>query len=201
MKIEKVPNFENTYDIKLTKDGKTLTILFSRVLDLYMVLGDGDMIPFRTSKTINFDIDTNDKEVYELFDKLYSDIINGNVFGKKFKRKKAIDSSLICSYNLLVDENKNIIWASDDGLLDEVDRMQITKMSDSYRLTFTRNDKQSDFDFKSPTGIYIRLRTSGSRYDPFHIPFMRMYQSFQKIDEKSSDNVKDSPIVRKRTRD
>ncbi len=183
MKIEKILNFDNTYDIKLTKDGKTLTILFSRVLDLHMVIEDGVIMPFRTSRTIDFDINTQDKEVYELFDKLYNDVINGNIFEKN-KNSKSIDSSLICSYNLLVDENKNIIWVSDDGIFEDMDRMQISKINDAYRITFVRTDKMSDLEFKSPKRIYIRLRTSGSRYDPFHIPFMRMYKSLQNIDEK-----------------
>lgn len=187
MKIEKIPNWDNTYDIKLTKDGKTLTILFSRVLDLYMIMEDGKRIPSRTSKIIDFDINTSDNEVYKIFDKLYNDVIEGNIFERKAKNG-FIDSSLICGYNLLVDENKNITWVSDDGMFEEEDRMQISKLYDSYCLTFIRNDKPLDSGFKSPTGIYVRLRTSGSRYDYFYIPFMRMYQTLQKVDEKYAVN-------------
>jgi len=187
MKIEKIPNWDNTYDIKLTKDGKTLTILFSRVLDLYMIMEDGKRIPSRTSKIIDFDINTSDNEVYKIFDKLYNDVIEGNIFERKAKNG-FIDSSLICGYNLLVDENKNITWVSDDGMFEEEDRMQISKLYDSYCLTFIRNDKLLDSGFKSPTGIYVRLRTSGSRYDYFYIPFMRMYQTLQKVDEKYAVN-------------
>lgn len=187
MKIEKIPNWDNTYDIKLTKDGKTLTILFSRVLDLYMIMEDGKRIPSRTSKIIDFDINTSDNEVYKIFDKLYNDVIEGNIFERKAKNG-FIDSSLVCGYNLLVDENKNITWVSDDGMFEEEDRMQISKLYDSYCLTFIRNDKPLDSGFKSPTGIYVRLRTSGSRYDYFYIPFMRMYQTLQKVDEKYAVN-------------
>ena len=187
MKIEKIPNWDNTYDIKLTKDGKTLTILFSRVLDLYMIMEDGKRIPSRTSKIIDFDVNTSDNEVYKIFDKLYNDVIEGNIFERKAKNG-FIDSSLICGYNLLVDENKNITWVSDDGMFEEEDRMQISKLYDSYCLTFIRNDKPLDSGFKSPTGIYVRLRTSGSRYDYFYIPFMRMYQTLQKVDEKYAVN-------------
>ena len=187
MKIEKIPNWDNTYDIKLTKNGKTLTILFSRVLDLYMIMEDGKRIPSRTSKIIDFDVNTSDNEVYKIFDKLYNDVIEGNIFERKAKNG-FIDSSLICGYNLLVDENKNITWVSDDGMFEEEDRMQISKLYDSYCLTFIRNDKPLDSGFKSPTGIYVRLRTSGSRYDYFYIPFMRMYQTLQKVDEKYAVN-------------
>ena len=73
-------------------------------------------------------------------------------------------------------------------MFEEEDRMQISKLYDSYCLTFIRNDKPLDSGFKSPTGIYVRLRTSGSRYDYFYIPFMRMYQTLQKVDEKYAVN-------------
>ncbi len=200
MEIKKKLNFAGTYDVQLIKDGKKLTILWARVLDLYMVLEDGERMPFRQAKSIEFDISVEDKEVYQLFDKLYDDVINGNVFEAKSKTKEKIDRITLYNYDLLVDENKNIVWVSDDGRFDEVDRMQISKRDNSYRLTFTRTENQSIGEFKDPYAIYVRLRTSGSRYDPFYIPFIRMYRSLQGLDETREDKVVDNSQIQKRTR-
>ena len=199
MEIKKKLNFAGTYDIQLIKGRKKLTILWARVLDLYMVLEDGERIPFRKAKSIDFDISVEDKEIYQLFDKLYNDVIDGNIFETKSKKKP--DRITLYNYNLLVDENKNIVWVSDDGLFDEVDRMQISKMNDTYRLTFMRTEKQTFGEFKDPYAIYVRLRTSGSRYDPFYIPFIRMYRSLQGIDETLDDKVNDSSPIRVRTKE
>lgn len=198
MEIKKKLNFEGTYDIQLVKDGKKLTILWARVLDLYMVLEDGERLPFRKTKSIDFDINVEDKEIYGLFDKLYNDVIDGNIFETASKKK---DRITLYNYNLLVDENKNIVWVSDDGRFDEVDRMQISKKDNSYRLTFTRTENQSIGEFKDPYAIYVRLRTSGSRYDPFYVPFIRMFRSLQGIDEKLDDKVNDGGQSRVRTKE
>lgn len=198
MEIKKKLNFEGTYDIQLVKDGKKLTILWARVLDLYMVLEDGERLPFRKTKSIDFDINVEDKEIYGLFDKLYNDVIDGNIFETASKKK---DRITLYNYNLLVDENKNIVWVSDDGRFDEVDRMKISKMDNSYRLTFTRIENQSIGEFKDPYAIYVRLRTSGSRYDPFYVPFIRMFRSLQGIDEKLDDKVNDGGQSRVRTKE
>ena len=198
MEIKKKLNFEGTYDIQLVKDGKKLTILWARVLDLYMVLEDGERLPFRKTKSIDFDINVEDKEIYGLFDKLYNDVIDGNIFETASKKK---DRITLYNYNLLVDENKNIVWVSDDGRFDEVDRMKISKMDNSYRLTFTRTENQSFGEFKDPYAIYVRLRTSGSRYDPFYVPFIRMFRSLQGIDEKLDDKINDGGQSRVRTKE
>ena len=198
MEIKKKLNFEGTYDIQLVKDGKKLTILWARVLDLYMELEDGERLPFRKTKSIDFDINVEDKEIYGLFDKLYNDVIDGNIFETASKKK---DRITLYNYNLLVDENKNIVWVSDDGRFDEVDRMQISKKDNSYRLTFTRTENQSIGEFKDPYAIYVRLRTSGSRYDPFYVPFIRMFRSLQGIDEKLDDKINDGGQSRVRTKE
>lgn len=40
-----------------------------------------------------------------------------------------------------------------------------------------------DEDFHSPNYIPIRIRNSGSSYDPFNIVFMKMYNKMKKIDD------------------
>jgi hypothetical protein len=196
MKIEKIANWSGRgYDFKLIKDKKVLTILYARVLDLYFMLEDGERIKFGESKKIDFDIGIEDGKIYNLFDNLYNDVIAGNIFDEK----DSIDNYLLFNYNRLVDTNKNINWVSDDGLLDEEDMMSISKNDNSYKLTFIRNNKRRSYGFKDPCSIIIRLSNSGSRYDPFNIIFMRMYQSLQNIDEK--DIEKNNSKVKRRIKE
>ena len=61
MEIEKIPSaIGNGCDIILKKDGKTLGIIFARVLDLYMAVSDGNKMPRNEYKEIDFDIDIDD---------------------------------------------------------------------------------------------------------------------------------------------
>lgn len=183
MEIEKTPSaIGNGYDIILKKDGKTLSIVFARVLDLYMAVSDGNKMPRNEYKEIDFDIDIDDGYVYTLFDNLYNDIINCNIMGDKPNKKNKVENHMLHEYNLLVDKDKNINWVSDDGIYEEEDMMKISKLDNSYKLTFIRTDKRRSYDFKSPEGIYIRFSNSGSRYSPFNVVFMRMYQEFNKND-------------------
>lgn len=181
MEIEKTPcAVGNGYDIILKKDGKTLSIIFARVLDLYMIIEDGNKVPVGEYKEIDFDINTDDGFVYTLFDNLYNDIINCNIMGDKPNKKNKVENHMLHEYNLLVDKDKNINWVSDEGIYEEEDIMRISKLDNSYKLTFIRTDKRRSYGFKSPDGIYIRLSNSGSRYTPFNVIFMRMYQEFNK---------------------
>lgn len=109
MEIEKTPcAVGNGYDIILKKDGKTLSIIFARVLDLYMIIEDGNKVPVGEYKEIDFDINTDDGFVYTLFDNLYNDIINCNIMGDKPNKKNKVENHMLHEYNLLVDKDKNI---------------------------------------------------------------------------------------------
>ncbi len=188
MKIEKIKNDMGAYDFQLSKDGKKLTILYAGNLDLYMMLGNGDLIPDDCNLGLEFDITKEKYEIYRLFDDLYNEIIDGEVFKKD---KDEIDTEYehdfkdTYAYEYLVDENKDIYWISDDGPRNAEDAMRISKLDeDTYRLTFFRNDIPMDCGFKNAMNITVRFRNSGSYYSPFNCVFMRMYQKMQSIDPK-----------------
>ena len=167
----------NAYDIILINDNKKLLIYFAGNQDLYMGIYNGQNIGLKNI-SLDFDITKENYEIYCIFDNLYNDITKGYPFGFYNNYKK--DES----YRNLIDENKNIIWISDEGPDEEADKMIISKIDDdTYRLTFVRNEIDTEFYMKCPDGISVRFRNSGSRYKPFNAVFMGMYQAFQNIDE------------------
>ena len=171
---------EGVYNFEFIKDNKSLKIFFGGNLDLYMTLGTDKTLPYGENISIDFDITKEDYEIYELFDTLYNDIINCNVFDE-YKLNRGLKNNYV--YRDLVDKNKNITWISDDGPREVEDRVIISKKDkDTYKLMFIRNDKELDFGFKSPYSIAIRFRNSGSWYEPFNVCFMKMFKKLQKLD-------------------
>lgn len=159
---------KNTYDFAFISDNKKLEIIFGGNLDLHLILSDGKIHPMDEEVHLYFDITKEDYEIYSLFDELYQDIINN---------KDAY------SYDLLVDENLNINWASDDGVIDVVDILKIIRLDDdTYRLEFIRQSKIIGCTFKNPFNLTVLICNSGSRYKPFNVYFMKMYNKLQDID-------------------
>lgn len=182
MRIDKIKNNMNTYDFYLKKDGKILKIVFSGNLDLYLMLENDKTIPDKENVILYFDITKENYEIFQLFDSLYKNIITGNIFNH-IDKKINYNYKKSYEYSLLVDNSLNINWISDDGPLELEDALRITKLNDdTYRLYFYRNDKPLDCGFKSSINISVRIRNSGSRYNPFNCAFMKMYQELQKID-------------------
>ena len=170
---------EKYYEFEFTKDNKHLEIFFGGNLDLYMTLGTDKNLPYKENITIDFDITKEDYDIYEIFDTLYNDIINGNVFDEKRLNRNIKDNYV---YRDLVDKDNNITWISDDGPREVEDKLTISKLKDTYRLTFIRNDKDLDVGFKSPYSIVVRFRNSGSWYDPFNVLFMKLFHKLQELD-------------------
>ena len=178
MEIERKKNRFNAYDYCLTDEDKVLTILFAGNLDLYLMINDNELIKYMENKTIHFDITKKDYDIFSLFDTMYNNIIKCKILDIE-----SIKTNYRYQYNKLVDDNKNINWISDEDLEEIGDSFKLSKLNnDEYRLTFYRNGKIPSFGFKSPTHISVRIRNSGSRYDPFNCAFMQMYNELQNID-------------------
>lgn len=183
MEIKKYKNEMDSYDFELIEGNKTLRISFGGTLDLYMSLGDGRKFDDTKNVSVSFDITKGDYEIYSLFDNLYNDVITGNIYGDNKRKLSDDDYLLMEAYNLLVDNDKNINWISDNSEPEIEDRLRISKKDDdTYTLTFYRNDKPMDFGFKSSTCISVRFRNSGSKYVPFNCIFMRLYNHLQDVD-------------------
>ena len=173
MIIKKLPNeLYDFFDFQIIDDNKILSILFSGNLDLYITLSNGQILPQNKNQLLTFDI-KRDNEIYDLFEKLYTDIVNGNISEER-KYKNTLE------YKKLVDGNKNIIWISDDVEVDLADTMIISKEKKSIRLKFIR--RKNEYKYNNPIAISIRIRNARSKYKPFNAIFMDLYNNLQYVD-------------------
>ena len=173
MIINKYPNEMGTNDFTFTQKNLILRIIFAGNLDLYFAITGNQRLSKNQIDTLSFEITKKDYELYTLFNGLYDEIV-----------KKDSNMSPLAEYKqtLLVDEKGVIKWLSDDEEEQYADSLSIIKVEDGIRLLFKRPIKQSIYEFKNPFGMTVRIRNSGSRYEPFNYKFMHMYNKLQDID-------------------
>ena len=167
--------------IELRDQDKILRIFYAGNLDLYMNLQTRDLLPEEEDAEISFDINKSEKRVYPIIEKLYEDVIQGKIFDDISKRDMERNKESYY-YKDLVDEESNIHWISDDGPRDIEDELVIQKTNDNIKLTFKRKKEAYEERLRSGYVISIRISTSGSRYQYFFVPFMKMYQNLQEIE-------------------
>ena len=172
----------NVYDYYLHKEGQTLSIMFCGNLDLYWSLRiDKEAMPedYMSEIKTKFIIDKENYNIYSLFDQLYEDVRMAKIFDEDRMNDRCSDYSC---YPYLFDGNK-IEWHSDEECYDLGDRFIITKHEDSFEIEFIRpalNDGK--MTYRLPNHVTIRIRNSGSHYNPFNIIFMRMFNRLQEYD-------------------
>jgi len=173
------------YTIDIFDDNKILTITFWGNLDLYWYLKSEEKREVDT-----FEITKENYFLYSLFDILYNDIVNCNLF-KVYEEELSFVNSikeLQMIYNRKENLNKvfseyeeykrlyngkYICWYSDDDSIEDANYVKIIKKEDKYVLEFFSNFKSSTLWLSNT----IRFRNSGSRYMPFNMIFMNMYNS------------------------
>ena len=189
MELEK--SFNNGYGyITLTNSKKKLTIEYAPNLDLYFVVED----------TSEFVITKEDYQIYELFSKLYETIISADVFnqssfdyymseflghfGNKFisyedylkKTKKSLECKRKQNYYAELVNNGKIVWKCDDYPHDIGPSFEISKCTDIFKITFDKGDTEKQDLFHPKNRTTVRIRTSGSAYNYFYIPFMMLFK-------------------------
>ena len=150
--------------IELRDQDKILRIFYAGNLDLYMNLQTRDLLPEEEDAEISFDINKSEKRVYPIMEKLYEDVIQGKIFDDISKRD--------------MERNRESYYYKD--LVDEESIIQ--KTNDNIKLTFKRKKEVYEERLRSGYVISIRISTSGSRYQYFFVPFMKMYQNLQEIE-------------------
>ena len=160
----------NFYDYSLIDGDKELRIFFARNYDLFFIL-DNHTLLSNENIEMDFNITKEDYDLYLIFDKAYNRFVTS--------KNNNLNYSFLHDFYQLVDEDNNINWISDEGPVDIEDKLVISKEEDSFRLRFIRSDK--NFDYNN-SGISIRVRNSGSRYNPFNVIFMELYDNLQSID-------------------
>lgn len=176
---------DSGYTIDIFDGNKILTITFWGNLDLYWYLKSEEKREVDT-----FEITKENYFLYSLFDILYNDIVNCNLF-KVYEEELSFVNSikeLQMIYNRKENLNKvfseyeeykrlyngkYICWYSDDDSIEDANYVKIIKKEDKYVLEFFSNFKSSTLWLSNT----IRFRNSGSRYMPFNMIFMNMYNS------------------------
>jgi hypothetical protein len=187
LKIEKKKREQGYCFIISTNDGK-FEISFEGNLDLYWSnIYSGNLLEAPNSKS--FTITKENYYLYSLFDELYENIKNCNVFTlneidisfcedyEEIEAKRLKEESL--NNDLKESEKYNpdrlfcdgiIEWHCDDFSYEESSIVKIKKEEDTYIVIFEKSKEVNMYLTYS-----VRFRNSGSRYAPFNSVFMRMY--------------------------
>lgn len=198
-------NNENRYDYVMKQDNKILTLSFGGNLDLYWSiynLENNDSYEKAYEETLHetFLITKENYCIYSLFEELINDVIECNVF-EPIKEELLIDKPDFLYHGIkelykletekikrnyryaMLYDDESITWHSDEEPYEIANIVKITKLEDNVLLEFTRPPlKLKDQMTNIKGNISIRFRNSGSRYQPFHVIFMRMYNKLQDYD-------------------
>ena len=151
-------------------DEVSLSILFAGNLDLYFMLAGAH-------KSQKFIIDESNLRVYDIFNKLYNDLINCKLPFESDKERLR----RLTNYSLLV-QNNIITWKSDDYPFDIGPSFKIEKVNDIINITFDRG-KNDEYNMNNRR-VAVRIRNSGSLYQPFNTNFMKLYNELCNLDLK-----------------
>lgn len=151
-------------------DKVCLEISFAGNLDLYFVLKGANI----DNKII---INESNLRVYDIFNELVISLFECNlpyeVRDKNMLRRTS-------NYDKLVQENV-IKWSCDDYSEEVGPSFKIEKAGDEFVITFDRGIIEKQF-LASKYSISVRIRNSGSLYQPFNANFMRLYHELCDLD-------------------
>lgn len=193
MVVRKQKNYMNTYDIVLEKDNKKIIMTFQGNLDLYI----GIVSEKEDDKP--FEITQENYVIYSMFEKLYNDIKNCQVYqvyprinseneseeewqleslDEEESRIKDMNEDL-AKYRkydeMSVFKNDKVEWHCDDYPYDKAAILTIEKKDDKFLVNVEDKDKNHFFNG-------VRIRNSGSRHQPYNMVFMRMFNELQEYD-------------------
>ena len=189
---------KNNY-IALMEKSKKLELVFSNNGDLYWVIRDNN-----NSNMKLFEITKEDYQIYELFELLYNDIKNKNIYNvydeiKKCTSKEQLltvyrkyeeNNEYIKKYNDLNGTTDSISWVSDNNHYDIANMLTILKEDDKYVLVFNLRDYQSRNS--------IRFSNGGSRYNPYNRCFMKHFKNLNNLEiEKAQINIEEYMYLKK----
>ena len=169
------------YDV-ITDDG-CFSIVFGGNLDLYWIYKHETSF-LDTPDSKDFYITKENYFLYSLFNELYNDVKDYNIFTidnfdkeeEWLKRKNDFFEHDKNNPRKLVKDNK-IEWHCDDFDYEDGSSFVIERLDDCYKLTFNKCKADSIF-----TSYAVRIRNSGSRYGYFNVIFMRMYNKLCNYD-------------------
>lgn len=209
MKVIK-KNDEFGLNVFFLENGKYINFCFGGNGDLYWTIHNKNVDLNSDYNYESFVITKENYLVYRLFEQLYHDIENIEIFDfeddvpfyieddkekleyLENRRKQVLEDKMryrlynYSNYNELFDVNsKTITWYSDETAHDVSNILKIKKEGNTFKIEFYTQQyiEGYDKDFHNPGYIPIRFRNSGSSYAPFNVIFMRMYNNMQNIDD------------------
>lgn len=176
--------FDKVKDILIRDKKKLLKIFYGSNLDLYIdIFGDCNIDENGQYNAI-FSINKN-QEIYQYFENLIDNIIKCKVFDTSDIKLEICDTKEQMNellknngvYNRLVQDSA-IIWYSDNIYDEKANKLKIEKKDDKIILTFTDNPDDPTF------GFGIRICNSGSKYEPFNLCFMNLFNQLQVLNRQ-----------------
>ena len=203
MRIIKEKSDQGT-NIILDETDKYLNIGIAGNWDLYWSFHSNN----KENVEKTFIITKENYELYKLFENLFYDIENINIYDDYIpfylETKEEIDEYLEekrikieeekkryrlynCSnYNELFDnKSRTITWYSDETAHEVANILKIQQEKDTFLVKFDIQPyiEGYDEDFHTSSYIPIRFRNSGSSYAPFNSLFMKMFNMMKEIDD------------------
>ena len=159
--------FNKVKDILIRDENKLLKIFYGSNFDLYIdIFGDRN-IEENGNYSANFSI--NQCKVFDVSE------IESEIYDTKEQTNELLKNNSI--YNRLVQDSA-IIWYSDNIYDEKANKLKIEKKDNEIILTFTDNPDDSTF------GFGIRICNSGSKYAPFNLCFMNLFNQLQVLNKK-----------------
>lgn len=169
------------YDVfDIITDTGIFEISYENNLDLYWRYLYYNSLDKEDNKKV-FRITKENYYLYSLFFELYNAIKDErpyatfpSVIDIELRNKKL---KYYGGYNLY--KNRTITWYSDDfAELDNASNFSIKQENDCFLVTFKKSKTESCNGFFFPT-YSVRIRNSGSRFEPYNNTFMGMYQKLK----------------------
>ena len=192
-----------------TKEG-TFEITFQNNLDLYWrYIYNGNILEEPDLK--EFFITKENEKIYSLFDELYNSIKDSNPYsGFTFITPisyyhKDLERDELEKIEIPENPHPNnifykgiITWVSDDfASMEKASNFKIIKINDAFKITFKKSEPEYDCGMPFKT-FSVRIRNSGSRYNPYNIAFMKMYHELKKYEPTNQIHLEEYLYEQKR---
>lgn len=183
--------FSGVKDVFIRDGKKLLKIFYGANGDLYFDIFGSRNKEENGLYTATFSIN-QDEEIYKYFEQLVHSIVGCKVFDMSeielelcdfdngftnevnSVQKRNETLKIKQAYKKLV-HNDTVIWYSDNIYDESANILQIEMNCKKIKLTFIDNPDNPSF------GFGIRICNSGSKYDPFNICFMNLFNQLQSL--------------------
>lgn len=218
MEIVKTPSEFGHKDIRIVEsEDKHLDIVFGGTGDIYWIYDNQEEFFAEEDPMYDlFAIPARDEGLYAIFEELYDDLINGNIYhpeqipnfykiavpnAQEKENQRCIQSNKDIKesqrYKNLVN-NGVITYYSDEELKENAEIVRISKREDCILLEFIRQTKKDEQgQTRLPGWYFIRIRLNGSSYTPCDIVFWRHFDNLQKY-EPQKDKKTESGLTYKK---